>query len=141
LLFATTIRLNLQQFFKVTSILLIFFAAGLVAYGVHELIEAGWIPAGIEHVWDINPIIDEKSTLGLILKALFGYNGNPALVEVIAYVSYLVVVTLALWMRSTSLKASQREDSLTLKNVFIGDKQGKLHRFQIGSISKIEPIC
>ena len=115
LLFATTVRLNLGQFFKVTSILLIFFAAGLVAYGVHELIEAGWIPAGIEHVWDINPIIDEKSTLGLILKALFGYNGNPALVEVIAYVSYLVIIFLALWMRSTSLKASQREDSLALK--------------------------
>ena len=112
LLFATTVRLNLRQFFKVTSILLIFFAAGLVAHGVHELIEAGWIPAGIEHVWDTNPIIDENSTLGLILKTLFGYNGNPALVEVIAYVSYLVMVSIAVWVRSSSLKASQREDNL-----------------------------
>ena len=64
LLFATTIRLNLQRFFQVTSILLIFFAAGLVAHGVHEFIEAGWIPAGIEHVWDMNHIIDENSTVG-----------------------------------------------------------------------------
>ena len=111
-LFATTARLNLKQFFRVTSILLIFFAAGLVAHGVHELIEAGWIPAGIEHVWDINPIIDENSTLGLILKTLLGYNGNPALVEVIAYISYLVIVFLVLWVRSTSLKASQGEDRL-----------------------------
>jgi len=112
LFFATTVRLNLQQFFRVTSILMIFFAAGLVAYGVHELIEAGWIPAGIERVWDINHIIDEKSTLGLILKTLFGYNGNPALVEVIAYVSYLVIVFITLWAQSTSLIASQREDHL-----------------------------
>jgi high-affinity iron transporter len=112
LLFATTVRLNLRQFFNVTSILLIFFAAGLVAYGVHELIEAGWIPAGIEHVWDTNPVLDENSTLGLILKALFGYNGNPALIEVIAYVSYLFIVGIAVWVRSSSLKASQREDNL-----------------------------
>ena len=111
LLFATTVRLNLKQFFNVTSILLIFFAAGLVSYGVHELIEVGWIPAGIEHVWDTNHIIDENSTLGSILKAVFGYNGNPALVEVIAYVSYLVIVFTALRMRSISLKSAQSESS------------------------------
>jgi high-affinity iron transporter len=109
LLFATTIRLNLQQFFKVTSFLLIFFAAGLVAHGVHEFIEVGWLPAGIEHVWNTNHIIDENSTLGSILKAVFGYNGNPALVEVIAYVSYLVIVLIALWMQSASLKNTQSE--------------------------------
>jgi high-affinity iron transporter len=111
LLFATTVRLNLKQFFNVTSILLIFFAAGLVSYGVHELIEIGWIPAGIEHVWDTNHIIDENSTLGSILKAVFGYNGNPALVEVIVYVSYLVIVFTALRMRSIFLKSAQSESS------------------------------
>ncbi|MFN2235115.1 MAG: FTR1 family protein [Anaerolineales bacterium] len=112
LLFATTVRLNLRQFFNVTSILLIFFAAGLVAHGVHELIEASWIPAGIEQVWDTNPVLDEDSTLGLILKTLFGYNGNPALVEVIAYSSYLVIVGIAVWVRSLLLKASQRAENL-----------------------------
>jgi high-affinity iron transporter len=111
LLFATTVRLNLQLFFKVTSVLLIFFAAGLVAYGVHEFIEAGWIPAGIEHVWDTNHIIDENSTFGSILKALFGYNGNPALIEVIAYVSYLAIVSVALRMHSTKLQTTQSESS------------------------------
>jgi len=111
LLFATTVRLNLKHFFNVTSILLIFFAAGLISYGVHELIEVGWIPAGIEHIWDTNHIIDENSTLGSILKAVFGYNGNPALVEVIAYVSYLMIVFTALRMRSTSLKSAQSESS------------------------------
>jgi len=103
LLFATTVRLNLNRFFQVTSVLLIFFAAGLVAYGTHELIEAGVIPAGIEHVWDINHILDENSTLGEILKALFGYNGNPALTEVLAYLTYLAVVVSSLRWRSKSL--------------------------------------
>jgi high-affinity iron transporter len=92
MLFATTRRLNIRSFFQVTNVLLLFFAAGLVAYGVHELNEAGWIPAIIEHIWDINYILDEKSEVGLILKALFGYNGNPSLTEVLAYLGYFVVL-------------------------------------------------
>ena len=103
LLFATTVRLNLQRFFQITSVLLILFAAGLVAHGFHEFIEAGWIPAGIEHVWDMNHIIDENASFGLILKALFGYNGNPALVEVIAYFLYLALVFVALRIQSRTL--------------------------------------
>jgi high-affinity iron transporter len=89
LVFSSTRRLDLRRFFQVTGVLLLLFAAGLVAHGVHEFNEAGWIPAVIEHVWDINPYLDEKSALGEILKALFGYNGNPSLTEVLAYLAYL----------------------------------------------------
>ena len=99
LLFATTTRLNVRAFFQVTSVLLIFFAAGLVAHGVHELNEAGVIPAVVEHVWDVNPVLDEDSGLGQVLKALFGYNGNPSLTEILAYVGYWVVVLGALAYR------------------------------------------
>ena len=76
--------------------LLILFAAGLVAHGVHEFNEVGWIPSVIEHVWDINPIIDENGTFGAMLKALFGYNGNPSLTEVIAYLAYFAAIILGL---------------------------------------------
>ena len=72
------------------------FAAGLVAYGVHEFNEVGWIPSVVEHVWDLNPILDENSTFGLMLKAMFGYNGNPSLTEVMAYLSYYLTIFLGL---------------------------------------------
>jgi high-affinity iron transporter len=98
-LFTTTARLDVGTFFRVTSILLLFFAAGLVAHGVHELNEAGLVPSAVEHVWDLNPVLDENSGLGLILKTLFGYNGNPSLTEVLAYVAYWVVVLVALRRR------------------------------------------
>lgn len=91
-LFATTVRLDLRRFFQVTGFLLILFAAGLVAHGVHEFNEAGVIPPVIEHVWDVNPILDENSVLGSMLKALFGYNGNPSLTEVLAYFTYFVAI-------------------------------------------------
>lgn len=92
LLYRGTYRLNLRAFFNVTSVLLLLFAAGLLAHGLHEFHEAAVIPPVIEEVWDLNPILSESSTLGGFLKALFGYNGNPSLVEVLAWGGYLVVV-------------------------------------------------
>ncbi len=91
-LFATTMHLDLRRFFQVTGILLILFAAGLVAHGVHEFNEAGWIPAVIEHVWNVNGLLDENSMFGSMLKALFGYNGNPSLTEVLAYITYFIAI-------------------------------------------------
>lgn len=92
ILFASTRRLSLRNFFRVTNVLLIIFAAGLVAHGVHELNEAGLIPPIIEHVWDTNGFINENSTAGELLKALVGYNGNPSLTEVISYIGYFVIL-------------------------------------------------
>lgn len=91
-LFAATLRLDLRRFFQVTGVLLILFAAGLVAHGVHEFNEVGWIPSIVEHVWDINWLIPEDSTVGEMLKALFGYNGNPSLTEVLAYAGYFAAI-------------------------------------------------
>jgi high-affinity iron transporter len=84
-------RLNLRTFFNVTSLVLIVFAAGLLAHGIHEFHEAGIIPPIIEQVWDINHILPEKSTFGRFLTAIVGYNGNPSLVEVVAYSVYLAL--------------------------------------------------
>jgi high-affinity iron transporter len=109
-LFATTARLDLRRFFQVTGFLLILFAAGLVAHGVHEFNEAGLIPSVIEHVWDVNPILDENSTLGSMFKALFGYNGNPSLTEVLAYFAYFVAIFFGLRLfdrRSEAVVRSQ----------------------------------
>jgi high-affinity iron transporter len=94
LMFAAGRRLDVRAFFRVTSVLLIFFAAGLVAHGVHELQEAALLPTFVEHVWDVNHILDEGGALGTFLQALFGYNGNPSLIEVFSYLGYLFIVSL-----------------------------------------------
>ena len=92
LMLAAGKRLDVRVFFRVTGVLLILLAAGLVAQGVHELQEAALLPTLVEHMWDINLILDEHGTVGMFLKALFGYNGNPSLLEVIAYSVYFTVV-------------------------------------------------
>jgi len=72
-------------------VLLILFAAGLLAHGVHEWQEAALLPVAIEHLWDMNGVLNESSTVGEFMKAVFGYNGNPSLVEVLSYLGYVVL--------------------------------------------------
>jgi high-affinity iron transporter len=91
-----TVRLNLGGFFRVTSVIMILVAAGLVAHGVHELNEVGVIPVGVEHVWDINSILPDQSAAGQLLQILVGYNGNPSMTEVLSYVFYLAVALFVL---------------------------------------------
>ena len=95
-------RLNLNTFFNVTSVALIVFAAGLLAYGIHEFHKAGIIPPVVEHVWDINHLLPEKSTPGRFLAAITGYNGNPSQVEVVTYFVYLASV-LGLYFRPATV--------------------------------------
>jgi len=97
--------LNIQKFFKFSGVLLIFFAAGLVAYGVHELQDAGLFPIVVKDVWNINHILNDKEGMGLFLKALFGYNGNPELIELLAYVTYLGV-SLRLFLKPDQSESS-----------------------------------
>jgi len=109
-IFAAIVRLNLRRFFQVTGFMLILFAAGLVAHGVHEFTEFGWIPSIIEHVWDLTAIVSADSTPGLLLSALFGYNPTPSLGEMIAYVIYLagVIVALQFTGRNLPVEAQSR---------------------------------
>lgn len=107
-LFASTIRLDLRRFFQVTSILLILFAAGLFAHGVHEFIEIGWLPAIVENVWDTSFILSKESVAGQLMGALFGYNPSPDLTEVIAYIAYFVAIGIGLqWSSQRPQKTAQ----------------------------------
>ena len=90
LVYASGTRLNLRSFFNVTGGLLILVAAGLLAHAVHEFEEAGLLPVIVEHVWDTGSVLSKKEGVGSFLRALFGYNSNPSLSEVVAYVLYAV---------------------------------------------------
>ncbi|MDD2694479.1 MAG: FTR1 family protein [Anaerolineales bacterium] len=106
-LYTSTVRLNLRRFFQVTGVLLVLFAAGLVAHGIHEFNEAGLIPAVVEHVWDVNHILDEDSLAGQVLSSLFGYNGNPSLTEILAYLVYCGGIGWGAWRLSQRSTAYQ----------------------------------
>jgi high-affinity iron transporter len=100
LLFRGALRVRLGVFFNVTNVLLLLFAAGLVAHGLHELVEAGWLPALVDPVWDLNPLLSEQSVPGSLLRGLFGYNGDPSLLELLGYAVFAAAAAF-LW-RSTA---------------------------------------
>ena len=52
-----SIRINLQRFFRVTTVILIFVAAQLVVSGLHELSENGVLPSSREEMALIGPIV------------------------------------------------------------------------------------
>lgn len=111
-------RMNLQTFFRYTSLILVIFAAGMLGYGVHEFIEAGLLPAILEPAWNINPVdathpLHENGPIGSIFKALVGYDGNPELLRVLVYIGYWLVIGLYL-LRTYILpdrRLRQRNDS------------------------------
>lgn len=99
LLYQGVLRLNLGAFFRATNVLLLIFAAGMIGLGLHEFIEAGLLPALVDPIWNVNPILSDRSIPGEVLKSLFGYNGAPTLTEALAYVAYLVAAVWALRLR------------------------------------------
>jgi high-affinity iron transporter len=94
LLYTTTLKLNLQRFFQVTSIILILFAAGLIAHSVAEFNEAGIIPGLISPLWNLNPLLNDQSSLGILFSTLFGYHGSPSLTEALSYGVYMLAAVL-----------------------------------------------
>ncbi|MFW9943524.1 MAG: FTR1 family protein [Candidatus Sifarchaeia archaeon] len=103
-----SLRISLGSLFKWTSLFLILVAAGMVAYGIHELQEAGLLLIGPIEVWNINPppfpdgtfpLLHENGLIGGLAKALFGYNGNPSFLEVSGYVLYMLGVVTYYQMR------------------------------------------
>jgi len=91
-----SVRLDLRTFFNVTGILLILFAAGLVGRSILEFQEAGVIAPVVEHVYDINWLINGQGTAGKLLTALLGYDASPSLAEILGYVGYWVLI--GFWM-------------------------------------------
>lgn len=85
-------KLPVRTFFRTTGIFLLLVAAGLLAYGIHEFQELGFLPFLEKTAWNTNPILNEKEGVGAFLKSLLGYNGNPSVLEVIVYSAYLLVV-------------------------------------------------
>ena len=118
--FTRGMEVDISKLFKITNVLLILFAAGLVAHGFHELQEAGVAPVVVEEVWNVNPEVDsetaypllhEKGAIGGIFKALFGWNGNPSLLEVLAWCGYTGGMLFLLGRGSEKQRRMQNGDS------------------------------
>ena len=68
------LKINLAKFFKYTGIILIIVAAGVLAYGVHDLQEAGILPGLNNLAFDVSDQIPPASVLGTLLKGTLNFS-------------------------------------------------------------------
>ncbi|KVE33525.1 FTR1 family iron permease [Burkholderia sp. TSV86] len=85
-----------RHFFRVTEIMLLFLGAGLFQTGIDKLIDKEILPLGVAQLWDTSAILDDSSTFGSLVATLTGYRAHPALMNVVAYALYWLVVYLLL---------------------------------------------
>jgi len=95
LLYRRAIHFNLGVFFSRTAILLIIIAAGILAYGLGDLQEAGLLPGYGWTAFDLTAHISPTTWWVSILGGLTNLAPRMTVLQVVAWVSYLGVVLYA----------------------------------------------
>ncbi len=92
-------RLNYRLFFRVMGLLLLFFAAGLLADAVQNMQQLNWITFGLTPLWNTSRVLSESSTVGDLLHSFLGYAEEPTVLQATLYVLFLAVAgSIFTWM-------------------------------------------
>lgn len=95
LFYKGAVRINLGTFFTWTGAALVLVAAGVLAYGVHDLQEAGVLPGLHALAFDVSAAIPPDSWYGTLLRGTLNFTPATTWLQAIAWVAYLVPVTVA----------------------------------------------
>lgn len=102
LIYRGFVRINLSRFFFWTGLFLVLVAAGVFAYGLGDLQEAGILPDGAA-AYDLHAVIPPSSWYGTLLVGLFQFKADPSWLQVVGWLAYTAVV-LTLFLRATLAK-------------------------------------
>ncbi|MGX1560750.1 iron uptake transporter permease EfeU [Streptomyces sp. NPDC055506] len=102
LFYRGALRINLAKFFTWTGGMLVVVAAGVLAYGFHDLQEADFLPGLTDKAFDISATIPPDSWYGTLLKGVFNFQPDPTVLQVTVWLLYLIP-TLALFLAPTDL--------------------------------------
>ncbi|MGV0744939.1 iron uptake transporter permease EfeU [Mycolicibacterium sp. XJ870] len=91
-MYAGAVRINLAKFFKYTGVFLIVVAAGILAYGIKALQTVGWLPGLGSTAFDMTGWFDWSAWYGEIIQGIFNINPTPTVLQLVAWLAYLVVV-------------------------------------------------
>ena len=112
LIYRGALRINLTKFFTWTGVFLIIVAGGVLAYGVHDLQEAGVLPGLNNLLFDVSETIPPSSWYGTLLKGIFNFSPQTSVLEGLAWILY-VVPTMFLFLRMVRKKSRPAEAAQT----------------------------
>jgi high-affinity iron transporter len=92
LLYRGAVKINLGRFFAVTGFFLIFVAAGILAYGVHDLQEAAILPGLTTLAFDVSAVIPPDSWYGTLLKGVLNFSPRTTVLEAVIWAAYVATV-------------------------------------------------
>ena len=90
-----------KYFFTITTWLLVFLAAGMVAASLKYLALAGIIPPIIYPVWDSSGLLDQESLLGEFLHVIIGYVAKPSLTQLLGYLTTILFLFFGIKQKKT----------------------------------------
>ena len=100
------VRLNLARFFRITGLVLVVVAAGLVMTAVRTANEAGWLNAGQAQAFDLSWLVRPGTPLSSLLTGVLGIQPYPVWIEVIGWLAYLVpMLVIVAWPARRSRRA------------------------------------
>ena len=107
LLYRRAVTLNLSRFFTWTGAGLVIVAAGVLAYGVHDLQEANILPGLNALAFDVSRAVPPDSWYGTLLKGVFNFSSASTWLQVVTWLAYVIpVMTLFLLPQRTPAPAT-----------------------------------
>ncbi|MCD0483804.1 FTR1 family protein [Streptacidiphilus sp. ASG 303] len=107
LFYRGALRINLAKFFTWTGAMLVVVAAGVLAYGFHDLQEAGWLPGLHSTLFDVSSTIPPDSWYGTLLKGVLNFQPDPTALQAAVWALYLVP-TMAFFLRRPAAAPAPR---------------------------------
>ncbi len=99
------VRINLTRFFRLTGLILVFVAAGLLATAAHTAHEAGWINGLQGQAVDLSWLVQPGTVSGSLLTGMLGLQPQPTAIEVAVYLLYAVPMAIyVLWPQQLRLR-------------------------------------
>jgi high-affinity iron transporter len=92
LIYLGLITIPMRRLFAVTSWLILLLAAGMASQGAAFLVQANWLPALGNDVWNTSWLLSESSLLGLLLHVLIGYSAQPSGIQVVFYLGTVLII-------------------------------------------------
>lgn len=101
-------KLNLGKFFTIIGVLLMVFAAGLLADAIENLQQLGWLPVLDLPMWHSGRLLSESSALGDVMHTFLGYSDAPTPLQLMVYVGYLAIVIAAYLSVQAGLRSRRK---------------------------------